>query len=303
MAAKRRRGPRAGATRSTALARPGADEPARVIAMASGKGGVGKSTTTINVGAAMAQAGRRVLLVDGDPSCEATARLSPDLKGLWPGLAHVLLPDPDRGPVTVRQTIRALRYGHPKDCAPGGCLHVSPGPPDLERWNDLQGVPAEAQLREALAPVRRHYDYILTDTQAALTRCTRTCLVACDEVLIIQPPSMVDYGPGCVGLLQLLRRLRGDHGAWGYAPVVLGLAVVRDLGGEDAEEDLAELRASTDLRIFDAIVPESKMARKEWTRHAPVVTFAPKYRVSKQYAKLADEIMRTAPQRFELVAR
>lgn len=166
------------------------NRPKRVIAVTNQKGGVGKTTTAINLAAALATADRRVLLVDGDPQGNASSGLGISLSPDTPSLYEVLL-----GNVQVREVLqRGVHLAK---------LDVLPATPDLagaevELVNEER---RETRLARALDSERDNYDYILIDCPPSLGLLTINMLVAADSIII---PLQCEYF-ALEGLTQLLR--------------------------------------------------------------------------------------------------
>ena len=165
----------------------------RIVAITNQKGGVGKTTTAINLSAALAAADRRVLLVDGDPQGNATSGLGISIAADAPSIYEVLLGDVPAS-AAVRRAVHL-----PK-------LDVLPATPDLagaevELVNE-EG--REVRLARALARERENYDYILIDCPPSLGLLTINMLAAADSIII---PLQCEYF-ALEGLTQLLRTVQ-----------------------------------------------------------------------------------------------
>ena len=165
----------------------------RIVAITNQKGGVGKTTTAINLSAALAAADRRVLLVDGDPQGNATSGLGISITADAPSIYEVLLGDVPAS-AAVRRAVHL-----PK-------LDVLPATPDLagaevELVNE-EG--REVRLARALSRERENYDYILIDCPPSLGLLTINMLAAADSIII---PLQCEYF-ALEGLTQLLRTVQ-----------------------------------------------------------------------------------------------
>ena len=178
----------------------------RVIAIANQKGGVGKTTSAVNLAASLAVAEQRTLLIDGDPQGNATSGIGIARDALGATLYDVLL-----GEATIDEALhRGVQFGH---------LDVLPATPDLAGAEvELVDRPNRSELmRSALAPVLERYDYVLIDCPPSLGLITLNMLAAADALLI---PLQCETLQICLLIIAaILRNLMAtiDHGVTGIA--------------------------------------------------------------------------------------
>jgi chromosome partitioning protein len=149
----------------------------RIIAVCNQKGGVGKTTTVINIGACLAKLGKRVLLVDVDPQANCTSGVGVNVADLKQTLYEVLV-QPNKFKIfRMEDVVMATRWPN---------LDLVPGHPDLSgaELHLVRKIGRETLLRKNLEPVCRPYDFVLIDTPPSLSLLTINALTAAQEVLI-----------------------------------------------------------------------------------------------------------------------
>ena len=248
-----------------------------VLAITNQKGGVGKTTTAINLGAALAALERRVLLVDCDPQSNATRGLGVEPEA--PHLYHVLS---GQAPITaaVRDT------GFPNlGLVPAG--------------SDLVGVEVEFvgldgwqyRLRRALAGVVANFDAILLDCPPSLGHLTVLALAAADRVLV---PMQCEYFAleGISSLVETLRRVRGTSNP----RLVLGgiLLTMHDERTNLSREVSAEVRRHFGDRVYETVVPRNVRLAEAPSHGQPILQYDIKSRGAEAYLALAREVLERA---------
>lgn len=249
---------------------------ARILALANQKGGVGKTTTAINLGAALAAQGRRVLLVDVDPQASLTDALGIDASALPQSIYNVLL-----GEVALRDILQVV-----------GNLTIAPATIDLAAA-DMQlisEVGRERLLTDAVAPVVAEFDDILIDCPPSLGQLTINGLSCADEVLI---PITCHY-LALRGLEQLMDSIEKVQRRANRRLRLLGVLPTMYEGRTVHEQEvLEELQGRFPRQVFEPVrksirFPESTVAGKSLLEYDPTHPGAEAYRA------LAREVLRAA---------
>jgi chromosome partitioning protein len=250
----------------------------RVIAIANQKGGVGKTTTAVNLAASLAATKRRVLLLDLDPQGNATMGSGVDKSQLERSSVDVLL-----GEVELAAALLAID--------PGG-FHLLPANQDLTAAEvRLLQMPEgrEVRLRDALAPVRDSYDVILIDCPPALNMLTVNSLVAADSVLI---PMQCEYY-ALEGLSALLGTVEQIRDAVNPTLEIEGLLrTMFDPRNNLANEVSAQLITHFGDKVFRTIIPRNIRLAEAPSFGKPVLFHDKESRGALSYLALAGEMIR-----------
>lgn len=266
------------------------DGPARAIALINQKGGVGKTTTAVCLSAALAEAGRRVLLVDLDPQAHATLHLGADVSTSHPSVYDLLL-DPT---IPIEQIILHARPA----------LDLIPSETDLAAAEtELAAAPRRQQrLRDRLAPLVDRYDFLIIDCPPSLGLLTINGLVAAGDVLIpMQAHFLALQGVG--KLLETVRLVAsGANPRLRVLGVVLCMHDAQTTLGQEVVADLEAFFArarSTPVPWRDACVLRPWIRRNIKLAESPgfgktVFEYAPSASGAADYRALAEAVVQLA---------
>jgi chromosome partitioning protein len=250
---------------------------ARVLAIANQKGGVGKTTTAINLGAALAAMERRVLLVDCDPQGNATRGVGVEAE--TPHLYQVLV-----GEAAMGQVVRETGFPY---------LDLVPAARDLVgievEFVGLEGW--EGRLGQALDEVRDRYDAILLDCPPSLGHLTVSALSAADGVLV---PLQCEYFAleGISALVSTVRRIQTTvNSRLRIAGILLTMYDERTNRSKDVAQ---EIRRHFSRQVFDTVVPRNVRLAEAPSYGRPILAYDIKSRGAKAYLALAREVLERA---------
>lgn len=248
----------------------------RVIAVVNQKGGVGKTTTVMNLGAALAEKHQHTLLIDIDPQAALTAGFGLMDQKLDRTL-YTALVNPD---VRLDEVIRPVREN----------LDLVPSNIDLAGAEvELIGVLGrEYILRDILRPTRPRYDFVIADCQPNLGLLTINALTAADDVLI---PLQCEY-LALRGMRTLLDTIRQVQAKLNPDLTILGiLGTMFKTGTIHSREVLAEVRAVFGDRVFPVVVKDSIRVAEAPVLNQPLLEYAPRHQGSVAYRYLAEVII------------
>ncbi len=253
--------------------------PGLVFALTNQKGGVGKTTTAVNLGASLAALGARVLLVDLDPQGNASTGVGIDRKQVKVG-SYEVLGGASLGEATLGTEVDGLS--------------VVPSTIDLA-GAEVELVSAfarETKLRQALLPAREAYDFILVDSPPSLGLLTVNALSAADFTIV---PIQCEYY-ALEGLGQLMRTLELVRDGLNETLSVGGVVLTMfDARTKLAEQVVAEVRSYFGDTVFQTVIPRSVRLSEAPGYGKPVMKYDPSSRAAFAYRELAREVLARWP--------
>jgi chromosome partitioning protein len=249
----------------------------RIYALVNQKGGVGKTTTAVNLGAYLTQAGQRVLIVDADPQANATSSLGLDKYQLKITIYDALV----RETPIAQAILRSPELG----------LFLAPSSPALAGAEvELVGMIArEYRLKQMLGPVVPGYDYVLIDCPPSLGLLTVNALAAAADGVII--PVQCEY-LALEGLSQLYQTIELVRSRLNPNLVVRGMLMTMFDGRTNlAQQVVDEVYRHFGDRVFHSIIPRSVRLSEAPSHGKPISTYAPRSAGAIAYAMLAQELL------------
>lgn len=249
---------------------------ASILALANQKGGVGKTTTAVNLGAALAALNKRVLLVDLDPQANATSHLGYHRGEVERSVYNVLI-----GRTTVLEaTVHTTRLN----------LDLLPAVPELAGAEvEIVGMMAREQiLRKALAKVLDRYDYILLDPPPSLGLLTVNALTAANGVIV---PVQAEY-LALEGLSQLVNTLTLVQEQLNPTLQIMGLLLTMyDARTNLAADVAAEVRKHFPNQVFNSYIPRNVRLSEAPSHGSTIFELDPRSSGAEAYAALASEVV------------
>lgn len=255
----------------------------KVIAIVNQKGGVGKTTTTINIGVGLARVGKNVLLIDADPQGSMTAAL---------GYA-----DPDNIEVTLATIMEAMMNDSEMDMKEGILRHqeqVDLLPSNIElaglEVSLINAMSRETLLKRYIDEIKDNYDYILVDCMPSLGMLTINALVAADSLII---PVQAAYLP-VKGLEQLIRTIVKVKKQLNRKLQIEGILLTMvDKRTNYAKDICSKLRTAygTSIRIFETVIPLSVRAAETSAVGSSIFLHDPKGKIATTYEAVVKEVL------------
>ena len=248
----------------------------RILAITNQKGGVGKTTTSVNLSACLAQVGKRTLLVDIDPQGNATSGIGIDKSDVDQCVYDVLVED-----VEANHVIKETKIEN---------LHVIPASIQLA-GAEIELVPTisrEVRLKRALDEIVDQYDYIIIDCPPSLGLLTLNALTAADAVLI---PVQCEYY-ALEGLSQLLSTVRIVQKHLNHDLKIEGvLLTMFDARTNLGIQVIDEVKKYFQDKVYRTIIPRNVRLSEAPSHGEPIIIYDPKSKGAEVYLELAKEVV------------
>ena len=250
----------------------------KIIAVANQKGGVGKTTTVVNLAASLAHHGKRVLVIDLDPQGNATTGSGVDKSSIESGVYQVLL-----GEAEVKDAVIHSEAGGYDVLAANRTLAGA----EVEL---VQEIAREMRLKNALEPVLADYDFVLIDCPPTLTLLTLNGLVAAEGVIV---PMVCEYYAleGISVILNLVHKLH-DSGAAPRLAVEGIVMTMYDMRTNLSQQVVGEIRTHFPDKIYDSLIPRSVRLAEAPSHGLPIIAYDPNCTGAAAYRQLAREFLK-----------
>lgn len=256
----------------------GTKRAAKIVALANQKGGVGKTTTAINLAASVSLLGKRVLVVDSDPQGNTSSGLGVQIDTNEPHLYHCYM-----GESGIEQTVRPARDLNK--------LFVLPTRIDLVgvEIELISAARRERYLAEVLATVRDQYDFIFIDCPPSLGLLTINALTAADTVII---PLQCEYF-ALEGLSQLVRTIRLVKNSYNHGLTIEGLLLTMyDGRNKLTHQVVQEVTNHFQGRVYQTVIPRNVRLSECPSHGQPAILYDKRSSGAESYMKLGREFLR-----------
>lgn len=248
----------------------------KIIAIINQKGGVGKTTTAINLSAALGELGKKVLLVDLDPQGNTSSGLGVEKEQVENCIYDVLLNDVPTEEAIIHQVAEGL------DIVPA-TINLAGAEVEL-----VSEMARENRLRDALEPLRGQYDYIFIDCPPSLGLLTVNALVATDELLI---PIQCEYY-ALEGVTKLLESMKRVKSRLNPSIDIFGVLMTMYDGHTNLSKQVVEeVRSYFGDKVFDMVIPRTVKLSEAPSYQQPITQYEPAGKGSIAYMEVAKEVI------------
>jgi len=253
----------------------------RIVAVVNQKGGVGKTTTVVNLAAALGLNGRRVLVVDSDPQGNATSGFGVNRRGLDTCVYDLLMAPADADVAEVLKAATVATCVRNVDLVPA-TLNLAGAEVTL-----ATAIARETKLRRGLVPAQETYDLVLVDTGPSLGLLTINALAAAESVLV---PIQCEYY-ALEGLSQLLDVVHLVQGQINPGLTIEGIVLTMYDGRTSLSRQVAkEVRRHFRGRVFTVTIPRNVRLAEAPSHGVPGILYDPQSRGARAYMNLAREV-------------
>lgn len=248
----------------------------RIIAIANQKGGVGKSTTAINLSSCLAQAGKKVMLVDMDPQSNATSGFGIEKDSISHSVYNLLV-----GDCTVKEAVISLEY--PQMDMIASVTDLAGAEIELLEYDDK-----EFRLKNSLDLIRDEYEYIFIDCPPSLSMITVNCLTAADSVLI---PMQAEYY-AMEGLALLINTIGMIQERLNPELTIQGVLFTMYDGRTKLSQEIVDnVKENLDVPIYNTYIPRNVRLAEAPSYGIPINLYDHRSKGAKSYADLANELI------------
>lgn len=248
----------------------------KIIAIANQKGGVGKTTTAVNLAASLAMSGRKVMLVDIDPQGNATSGLGIDKESLQQHIYHLIIGHGRLDDIIIRNAIDNL------DLIPSS---IELAGAEIELVGEQN---RESLLKNVLNMVKENYDFIIIDCPPSLGLLTVNALVAADSVIV---PLQCEYY-ALEGLGQLMNTIKLVQQRMNHSLVLEGVVLTMFDGRTNLSIQVVdEVKKHFKDKVFRSIIPRNVRLSEAPSHGKPILLYDRRSRGAEQYQELAREVM------------